>query len=324
MELPVVLNNSRQTASVVFAGRDDFAFVNDWRKTLNEDQNPVRVAALEFTQLAISRFQAHSEIQAYAKSIDDIADHIVDNPLCEIANIVLLTCNWFPESGVIGVCHFRRTWSNGIILDYLATHPFIVRPPKDYPYKVNGVGLALLYFISLVAKRYECQTIWGEATQSSCGYYKKVLKLDSVKDLIYAPRENFIKLIAELDEKWAKSTGAVTNKDIALTEVYDLEASNPPFVGSLTAVFSPQRRLAYRFLELPYHEQRRISASLGLFQEEDRNQPFDEQFRRIFRRATESKKLSDLWRAVEGQYPDGKPDNNPFSYGPDEEGRSDA
>jgi hypothetical protein len=35
-----------------------------------------------------------------------------NNPQCEVACLVLLKCDWFPESEVIGVSHFRRTWKN--------------------------------------------------------------------------------------------------------------------------------------------------------------------------------------------------------------------
>jgi hypothetical protein len=312
MELPVELNKSRQTASVVFAGRDDFDFATEWRKTLGEDTNPMRVDACDFADLAVFRFQAHSALQPYAKSVDDIGDHIGYNPKCEVASFVLLTCGWFPQSRVIGLCHFRRTWSNRIILDYLAAHPFIARPPSDYPHLVRGVGTALLYFLSLVAKRYGCDAIWGEATQGSCKFYKNVLRLDSVEDLIYAPSEKFNEYIARLDTNWAEESGAVAAKAVALAEIYALEVKNPPFVGSKTAVFNPARRLAYRFLDLPYHTQVAIAGGLDLMQEEDKSQPPDEQFRRFFRRATESGKLPDLWREVEQQHPDGEPDKNPF------------
>jgi hypothetical protein len=324
MELRVELNKNQQTASVVFAGRDDFAFVTEWRKTLNDDQNPIRVDAVDFAQLAVSRFEAHSAIQPYAKSIDDIGDHIGHNPKCEVANFVLLTCDWFPASRVIGMCHFRRTWSNGIVLDYLAAHPFIAKPPTAYTYQVRGVGTALLYFLSLVAKRYVCKAIWGEATQGSCRFYQNALKLDPVEDLIYAPQEKFIDFIARLNMCRAEARSAVSPKDMALTEVYDIEMKNPPFVGSKTAVFNPARRLAYRFLDLPHHEQRAIAEELKLIHDEDKNQSADEQFRRFFRRATETEKLPDLWRAVEEKYPDGEADKNPFSKAVKKEGRNHA
>jgi hypothetical protein len=132
------------------------------------------------------------------------------------------------------------------VLDYLASHPFIVRPPDSYPAVVRGVGTALLYFLCSVAKRYGCDAVWGEATQGSCGFYRQVLKLDSVKDLIYAPSEKFLSFIDRTDAN--RREGATTAATSAREEIYAVEVENPPFVGSKTAVFNPARRLAYRFL----------------------------------------------------------------------------
>lgn len=310
MDIPVELNGAEQNARAVFAGGEDLHFVNDWRKALGRNQNPLRVDAVDFAQLAVARFEAHSAIVPYAKSIGDIGDHIGNNPKSEVACFVVLNAGWFPDSEVIGIAHFRRTWSNRIVLDYLASHPFVVRPPDSYPAKVRGVGKALLYFLCIVAKQYECDAIWGEATQGSCGFYQQVLKLDSVKDLIYAPSEKFLSFIDRTDAN--RKEGTTTAATSAREEIYAVEVENPPFVGSKTAVFNPARRLAYRFLELPYHVQHEIVEALGLFQEEDRNRPSDEQFSLFFRRAAENGKLADLWQRVEQRYPDGDPGKNPF------------
>jgi hypothetical protein len=310
MDIPVELNGAARTAKVVFAGKADLHFVNDWRKSLGDDQNPLRVDAVDFAQLAVYRFEAHSAIEAYAKSIGDIGDHIGYSPQAEVASLVLLKCDWFPDSEVIGIAHFRRTWSNRIVLDYLAAHPFSVRPPDNYPNVVRGVGPGLLYFLSVVAKKYECEAIWGEATQGSCGFYRHVLKLDSVEDLIYAPREKFLNFIDRMDADRQEEMGTTTTS--ARAEMYAAETQNPPFVGSKTAVFNPARRLANRFMELPHHVQREIAEGLELVQEEDRARPSDEQFSVLFRRATEEGKLGDLWRRVEEKYPDGEPEKNPF------------
>jgi hypothetical protein len=310
MDLTVELNGESRAARVVFAGKEDLHFVNEWRKALGEDQNPLRVDAVDFAQLAVYRFEAHSAIEPYAKSVQDVGDHIGYSPHAEVACFVLLKCDWFPDSPVIGIAHFRRTWSNRIVLDYLSAHPFIVRPPDHYPNIVKGVGSALLYFVSTLAKRYGCDAIWGEATQGSCSFYRHVLKLDSVEDLIYAPREKYADFIDRMDAD--RQEERVTTRTGTRNEIYAIEAQNPPFVGSKTAVFNPARRLAYRFLELPHHLQREIVEALKLVREEDRDRPLDEQFGSFFRRATEEGKLGDLWTRVEEKYPDGEPHKNPF------------
>jgi hypothetical protein len=308
MDLSVKLNNKYQTAKAVFAEKEDLAFVHDWRKTLGDDANPRRNDAVDFAEVAVHRFEAHSAIEPYARAIEDIGDHIQNNPQCEVACLVLLKCDWFPESKVIGVSHFRRTWKNRIVLDYLAAHPFSVRPPSDdYQYVVRGVGPALLYFLSSIAKLYGCDAIWGEATQISCDFYKNVLYLESVEDLIWAPRENFLKFMDKMDQR-ETATAAPSARE----EIYQVEAENPPFVGSKTAVSNPVRRLAYRFMQLPSRVQREIAEALNLVRGDDASKPTDEQFAAYFGRAAQEGKLSDLWRRVEQQYGDGEPDKNPF------------
>lgn len=312
MKLSLEFNKDRRVAEIVIAGQEDFSFLAGWREKLGNDQNPFRTDAVAFAQLTLDRFSAHSAIQPYVKSIDDIGDHIKNNQQSEVAGIALLRSDWFPDSTVIGLCHFRRTWCNNIVLDYLASHPFIAKRPEGYPHHVKGVGLALLYFLSRLAEKYTCEYIWGEATQLSCDYYKKVLSLDSVKDLILAPRVKFIEFAERVDLVWQGKAQTVTRENLTVEEVYKLEEEKSPMVGNRSAVFSPPRRLVEHFLDLPYHVQMEIARALGLLQEEDKDQQDAELFRLFFRRATERGKLSDLWDAVETKHPDGKADENPF------------
>jgi hypothetical protein len=88
MDLSVKLNNKYQTAKAVFAEKGDLAFVHDWRKTLGDDANPRRNDAVDFAEVAVHRFEAHSAIEPYARAIEDIGDHIQNNPQCEVACLV--------------------------------------------------------------------------------------------------------------------------------------------------------------------------------------------------------------------------------------------
>ena len=312
MEVPIQFNKERRTATVKFTGAKDFGFVAEWQKTLGADKNPVRVDAVDLARIVSHRFEAHSEMEYYAESIGDIADHIRGNPKSEVACCVQLTCNWFPTSSVIGLAHFRRTWSNNMVLDYLTTHPYIAKPSPDSESSVRGAGLALLYFMSTIAKTYECPLVWGEATPHSCGYYKKVFELASVEDLICIPRDNVLAFIDRFETPAVKATVTIPAAATKLEEAYALEEQDSPFVGSKTAVFNPRRRLAHRFLELPYHLQVAVTNGLGLLQDDDKKESTNEQFRRVFQRASEQGKLADLWREVEKKHPDGEPEKNPF------------
>lgn len=312
MELPVEFNKDIRTARVVFADPREFCFLDEWQEKLGNDTNPVRTDAVNFAHLAVNRISAHSEIQSYAKSIEEIGDYVNNNPRDEVACFVLLKCDWFLDSGVIGICHFRRSWANRIILDYLAAHPFIAKKPEGYHHEVRGVGSVLLYFVCKIAERFECGGLWGEATPMSHNYYKKALKLDSVEDLIFADRVKLTEYITRCDKLWSERSGSTSIQEPSLEELYKLEVLNPPFVGSKTAVFIPSRRLASRFLALPSHEQIKIAKILALLSEAESGQANMELFRRLFAHAVKSGRLADLWREVESRHSDGEPDENPF------------
>jgi hypothetical protein len=172
MEFTVEMTEQPKVAKAIFVERqEDCDFVHGWREKLGNDTNPYRKDAVDFADLASQRFFADSRMgQPYVRSMSDVADHVSHDPQCEVAGFVLLKCDWFPDSDVIGICHFRRTWCNNIVLDYLAGHPFAFRPPEGYEYGVRGIGTALICLLSRVATQQACGCIWGEATQTSRGF----------------------------------------------------------------------------------------------------------------------------------------------------------
>src|SRR5258708_37610547 len=145
---------------VSFAQPVDFAFARHWREGIGPDQNPYRADTVDYAELAVKRYEASFNMGIYANSLTDFTDHIASNPNIEVAGFVVLRCDWFPGAEIIGFGHFRRSWCNKIILDYLGTHPFIIRPNEDATIKVRGVGVALVYFISQVLKNENCPALW--------------------------------------------------------------------------------------------------------------------------------------------------------------------
>jgi hypothetical protein len=311
MEFSLELNKSQQTALIVFAARDDFDFIKGWKEKLGDDTNPYRKDAVDFADLAIQRYDADSKIgQPYARSISDVSDHVSHDRECEVAGFALLKCDWFPDSNVLGICHFRRTFCNNLVLDYLSGHPFTVRPPENYKHLVRGVGTALMCFLSRVAVSLGCTYIWGEATSDSRKFYRKIFKLDSIEDLILVPRSNFTEC-ASLDLSWQKAKDA-TMKSEAVEEIYKAEEANPPLVGNRTLMIGPRRQLVNHFLDLPRHVQDEIANALGLLREGDEVLSDLEWCPEVFRRATESDKLARLWNEVEQRHDEGDPEKNPF------------
>ncbi len=312
MEVTLELNGKKEKGKISFAQRADFGFAEGWRKTLGNDQNPKRVDAVDFAQLAVKRYEASAELGIYANSLGDFSDHIASNPKVEVGGFIVLGCNWFPDSEIIGFSHFRRTWCNKIVLDYLAAHPFIACPKDDATHKVRGVGVALLYFIIQVLKRQNCPTLWGEATSLSSTYYQKTFKLERVEDLILAPKENLIAFAEETEREWSAASDVLTAPNQTLDKIYALEIENPPFVGSKMAVFNPTKRLAFRFLKLAYHKQMEIAKALHFVKGDTSSVSSNDLAQIVFKGAREKEKLSDLWELVEKEYTDGISEQNPF------------
>lgn len=308
-DVRVSFNGARQRATIVFVDEDtDFEFLNVWRDKLNPDSTARQRDAVDLAQLAMDSFLAHSKVQQlYAKSIEDIATHIKADARNEVAAFVLMKCDWFVDSEVIGACHFRRTWHNSIILDYLAAYPFATEKPKQ----IKGVGSAFLWFISDIARQHKCARIWGEATHGSHSYYEEAFKLEEVEDLILALPENYQVCVAK-GLRWRAEGDPNTMKTEAVEKLFEAEAANPLLIGSRSFVVSPSRTLAYHFVELPSHMQRQIARKFGLAQDREEALRDDYLFRELFRQLTATGKLADLWDEVETKHPKGRPKENPF------------
>lgn len=311
-DVTVTLNDEQRRATVVFAELPDLGFIDEWRDKLGPDTDSKRRDAVDLAQLAIDSYLVHTQIQQiYVKSVEEIATHpIKADEHVEVAGFVLLKCDWFPDSGVIGICHFRRSWCNSLILDYLAVHPFIAKAPEGYSHIVSGAGSALLWFVSDIARRYKCGRLWGEATHGSRGYYKHMFDLDAVEDLILADKLHYLEC-AKKELLW-RAEGDTNKMKAEIKELYKVEAENPPSIGRRSFVVSPSRTLAYHFLQLQTHVQLEIAKAFGLPGEGEEELRDDLLFRALFRRATESGKLGDLWIAVETKHHKGRPEENPF------------
>ncbi len=309
MEIPLKLNGQRKRVKVVFAKPEDLKFVAQWETALGDDQNPYRVDTVEFARLAVKRYEASRESGTYANTLSDFSDHILTNPKIEVAAFIVLKCDWYPNTDTIGYCHFRRTWSNKIILDYLGAHPNIAKEPENATHKVGGVGVAICYFAAQVLKQENCTALWGEATPLSANYYKGLFKLEEVEDLIFALKDKVIAFAEKSERKWADedANGMKTDDEFDI-----LEKENPPFVGSKTAVFSPSKRLSFRFLNLGYHKQVEIALKLHLVKSGGRALTRDELAALVFKSAKEKGKLAELWSLVKMASGDVAEEGNPF------------
>jgi hypothetical protein len=309
MEIPVKLNGDRQKVKVVFAKPEDFKFVAEWQTAIGDDQSRKRLDAVEFARLAVKKYEATRESGIYANSLSDISDHVLNNPKEEVGAFVLLKCDWYQGTKVIGFCHFRRSWSNKIILDYLGAHPNIAKEAEDATHRVRGVGKAICYYVTQVLKQENCPAIWGETTPLSAIFYAGTFELERVEDLLYVTKDKVLAFAEKAEKKWADEDANGIQSD---DEIDKLEIENPPFVGSKLAVFSPQKRLAFRFLKLGYHKQMEVAHKLNLIKAGGPPLTRDQLASRVFQSARENGKLAELWDLVTTEYGDTVQEDNPF------------
>lgn len=312
-EFIVEVSTKPQKVLVEFATLSDLSFVEKWRESLGTNPEPAQRDAVDFAQLARERYFADSRVgQPYISAPGDMREHIERNPQSEVGGFMLLKCEWFLESKIIGVCHFRRTWCNNIVLDYLAKHPLTLGRAEDARYKVKGIGPALLCFLSRIAIEHACDQIWGEATSISCDFYTAFFDLaHPVKDLFVIPRENVVTCAArKLD--WQSSEVVNRMNMDAVKELYDVEEKHPPLVGNRTQMVGSRRQLIDHFLDLPRNIQDEIAQTLGLLTDGDSEILEDQWCGVLFQRADESGMLRELWDEVETRHENGEPEKNPF------------
>lgn len=283
-----------------------------WREALGTNPEAIRRDAVDFAQLARDRYFADSKVgQPYIAESGDVRTHIARDPQCEVGGFMLLKCEWFPDSQVVGLCHFRRTWCNNIVLDYLAKHPLTLGHIEDARYKVKGIGPALLCVLSRIALEHSCGQIWGEATSSSCDFYRAFFALDQVKDLFVIPRDNVAKC-ANRKLDWQSNEDVNRLNMEAVEEMYAVEQAHPPLVGNRTLMVGSRRQLIHHFLDLPRYVQDEIAQVLGLSRAGDGNMLEDQWCGELFRRADQAGKLRELWDEIEKRHESGEPEKNPF------------
>lgn len=312
MDFLVKVNDRPHKATIVFAGLSDLQFVDRWRETLGTTPTPLQKETVDLANLARDRFIADSMVgQPYVALPGEIRDHIARAPACEVAGFVLLKCDWFPPSNVLGFCHFRRTWCNNLALDYLGKHPLTFGGAQQSQGEIGGIGVALLCFLSRIGVDLSCDQIWGEATETSSPFYKRLFKLESVRDLFLIPEDKFSGC-AERQLDWQAQPDLNAQRMEAAKEVFEAEADNPPLVGNRRLVVASKRQLIDHFLDLSRTTQDEIAQALGLLNEGDDAILEDQWCGLLFQRAARSGKLRELWHEVEKRHEHGQPENNPF------------
>jgi Acetyltransferase (GNAT) family len=173
--------------------RDKQAFA-EWAGSFRRPGNPKVLDALELWTLAFRRWREAQVKRRVAESIGEVLDFIQDNPHAEVVHVVVVRAPWLQDDTLVGICHLRRTWCNNIFIDYVTVHPRLIMIRS-----VRGIGTALLYYATSFAEAVGASVIWGEATQNSVGFYKKVFGKPDMQDLIYIDKSDYLEFKSSIE-----------------------------------------------------------------------------------------------------------------------------
>ena len=118
-------------------------------------------------------------------SMDELLEKTRVNPKGEIGFIIVARAIGESVSPTLAVAWCRRTWCNHLVLDFLTVHPALNDPVSGY----RGMGSAMFIGIAVVAEKIGCQLVWGEATETSCTFYQKLLGGTPVLDHFFFGNE---------------------------------------------------------------------------------------------------------------------------------------
>lgn len=77
-------------------------------------------------------------------------------------------------------------------------------------------------------------------------------------------------------------------------------------------LMNPERRLTFRFFDLPYSRRMEVVQTLGLIEDDDEGVREEERYKRYFLRAKAKHLLGRMWEEVERRHADGETADNPF------------
>ncbi len=204
---------SGETLSFAGATKDDQQKLRESVKPYKLSGNPKIVDSIELGMLAFRRWREALEKGYVAEDVKEIPDFVRNSSEAEVVHLVLVKPLWSFPIEIIGLCHFRRTWCNNIFIDFLTTHPGIIRARP-----LRGVGTALFYYVVCVATELGANAIWGEATQNSAGFYQTVFKRPFIQDLFYLSAAECVEVKATIERMFnIPSSGPGTHPTKGLT-----------------------------------------------------------------------------------------------------------
>lgn len=177
--------------------------VKRWNQLIKK-QDILKKDAISFARQAMQRWSyEHSEGRT-AGTIRTIKDLQKYRPNMEIGILAAAQADWLKRNRIVGLCHFRCTWSQNITIDYVVVDPFL---DSDHEGPIDGLGIGIFHHLCSVAVELGAKAIWGETTPNSVGFYRKMLDKivdHPIDDLIVLGQEQYLKVKSQISDLWEK------------------------------------------------------------------------------------------------------------------------
>jgi acetyltransferase (GNAT) family protein len=191
VRIPVRANGRRQFVNGQLIDRAPVVTARGWRNVLSAQSSGQQRDSVEFLESAVSKWKLYDRRGRVATSQRQLVQMIHDDPKIDVLAIVDAQADWSPLGRRLGICQFRRTWSNSIAIDFLAVHPALLGSRKP----ISGVGTALIYCVAQIAKHIGAERIWLETTDLSVDYYIHLFGDAVTFDLLVVPMEKFYEIL---------------------------------------------------------------------------------------------------------------------------------
>jgi len=168
-----------------------------WSRLIESSSSTKQQDAAEYAESIVSKWKLYSLRGRIASSQRQLAEMIRANPKIDVLALIAAEATWTTRDPRFGLCAFRRTWSNSIVVDYIAVHPMLLQTDSE----VSGIGTAMLYATANIAKKIGAERVWLETTDSSVGYYQYLFADAVDRDLLVISTEDFYNRIHEYFQK---------------------------------------------------------------------------------------------------------------------------
>ncbi|HBJ82742.1 MAG TPA: hypothetical protein DDZ88_02480 [Verrucomicrobiales bacterium] len=170
-QLSIQTPSGPQQVRLEFARMGDDAEMKKWRTPRKHSRPDLAADSIELARLAGKRWRYYLRRNEAATSMDELLEKVGANAKREVGFIIIAKAIGESVSSTLGVAWCRRTWCNHLVLDFLTVHPALNDPVGGY----KGMGFGMFIGIAVVAEKLGSHLVWGEATETSCTFYQKLL-----------------------------------------------------------------------------------------------------------------------------------------------------